>query len=285
MSQLKVGVVGLGLIGGSMARAYSAAGHAVLAHDINTTSLESALSENAICGKLTASNAGECDVIFLAVYPTAAMSWLRVSAPHLSDRTVVIDLCGTKRGICQTCFGMAREYGFRFVGGHPMAGTQYSGFDNSKNGLFRGAPMVIVPENPEDEELLTRVRELLLPVGFGTITVSSAEKHDRIIAFTSQLAHVVSNAYVKSPNAQVHKGFSAGSYKDLTRVAWLNEQMWTELFMENSDYLTQEIDGIIEALSAYRDAMAAGDADRLRALLRDGRLAKERVDRGSEEDV
>ncbi len=285
MSQLKIGVVGLGLIGGSMARAYSAAGHAVLAHDINAASLESALSENAICGKLNADNARECDVIFLAVYPTAAMGWLRVTAPRLAKDTVVIDLCGTKRGICQTCFGMAREYGFRFVGGHPMAGTQYSGFDNSKNGLFRGAPMVIVPEDPTDEELLTRVRELLAPVGFGTITVSSAEQHDRIIAFTSQLAHVVSNAYVKSPNAQVHKGFSAGSYKDLTRVAWLNEQMWTELFMENSDYLTQEINGIIDALCAYRDAMAAGDAGKLRELLREGRLAKERVDRGSEEDV
>lgn len=144
--------------------------------------------------------------------------------------------------------------------------------------------MVIVPEDAEDEALLTRVRELLLPVGFGSITVSTAEKHDRIIAFTSQLAHVVSNAYVKSPNAQVHKGFSAGSYKDLTRVAWLNEQMWTELFMENSDYLTEEIDGIINALTAYRDAMADGDAGRLRELLREGRLAKERVDRGSEDD-
>ncbi len=283
--QLKVGVVGLGLIGGSMARAYSTAGHAVLAHDINKASVDAALAENAICGRLTADSAGECDVIFLAVYPNAAMSWLRVTAPHLSRDTVVIDLCGTKRGICQTCFGMAREYGFSFVGGHPMAGTQYSGFENSKNALFRGAPMVIVPADMTDEALLTRVRELLLPVGFGSITVSTPEMHDRIIAFTSQLAHVVSNAYVKSPNAQVHKGFSAGSYKDLTRVAWLNEQMWTELFMENSDYLTEEINGIINALTAYRDAMAAGDAERLKELLREGRLAKERVDRGSEEDV
>jgi prephenate dehydrogenase len=281
---LKVGVVGLGLIGGSMARAYSAAGHAVLAHDIRAASVESALAENAICGKLTAENAGECDIIFLAVYPAAAMAWLRVSAPHLRKESVVIDLCGTKRGICGTCFAMAREYGFTFIGGHPMAGTQYSGFENSKNELFRGAPMVIVPPENCDENTLTRVRELLAPVGFGQITVSTAEKHDRIIAFTSQLAHVVSNAYVKSPNAQVHKGFSAGSYKDLTRVAWLNEQMWTELFMENSDYLTEEINGIIDALSAYRDAMAEGNAEKLKELLREGRLAKERVDRGSEDD-
>ena len=282
--QLKVGVVGLGLIGGSMARAYSAAGHAVLAHDIRAASVEAALAENAVCGKLTAENAGECDIIFLAVYPAAATAWLRVSAPHLTKDSVVIDLCGTKRGICGACFAMAREYGFTFVGGHPMAGTQYSGFENSKNELFRGAPMVIVPPEGCDENTLTRVRELLAPVGFGQITVSTAEKHDRIIAFTSQLAHVVSNAYVKSPNAQVHKGFSAGSYKDLTRVAWLNEQMWTELFMENSDYLTEEINGIIDALTAYRDAMAEGNAEKLKELLREGRLAKERVDRGSEDD-
>ena len=282
--QLRVGVVGLGLIGGSMARAYSAAGHAVLAHDIRATSVEAALAQNAVCGKLTAENAGECDIIFLAVYPAAATAWLRVSAPHLGKECVVIDLCGTKRGICGTCFAMAREYGFTFVGGHPMAGTQYSGFENSKNELFRGAPMVIVPPENCDENTLTRVRELLAPVGFGQITVSTAEKHDRIIAFTSQLAHVVSNAYVKSPNAQVHKGFSAGSYKDLTRVAWLNEQMWTELFMENSDYLTEEINGIIDALTAYRDAMAEGNAEKLKELLREGRLAKERVDRGSEDE-
>ena len=283
--QLKVGVVGLGLIGGSMARAYSAAGHAVLAHDTDEKTIGLAFAENAICGRLTADNAAECDVIFLAVYPAAAVEWLRGTAPRLPAEALVIDLCGTKRGICENCFAIAREYGFTFVGGHPMAGTQYSGFENSREGMFRGAPMVIVPPEGAGEGLLSRVRELLLPVGFGSITLADAETHDRIIAFTSQLAHVVSNAYVKSPNAQLHKGFSAGSYKDLTRVAWLNEKMWTELFMENRDYLIEEVDGIIRALSAYRDAMEAGDEQTLCALLREGRLAKERVDRGSEDNA
>ena len=276
--QLKVGVVGLGLIGGSMARAYSAAGHAVLAHDISEGALEAALAENAVCGRLTAENVAECDVIFLAIYPRAATAWLRVTAPHLTERSVVIDLCGTKRGICETCFAIAREYSFTFVGGHPMAGTQYSGFENSKDGLFKGAPMVIVPADPKDEALLTRVRELLLPVGFGSITLSTAEKHDRIIAFTSQLAHVVSNAYVKSPQAQVHHGFSAGSYRDLTRVAWLNEHMWCALFLENRDFLAEEIDNIINALGAYKKALDDNDATTLTALLREGRIAKENAD-------
>ena len=280
-----VGIVGLGLIGGSMARAYSAGGHAVLAYDTSEATMQEALAANAICGRLCAENAAGCDVIYLGVYPQAALAWLEQTAPHLTRSSLVIDLCGTKRTICAEGFALAAKHGFTFVGGHPMAGTQFSGFANSRANLFQGAPMVIVPPEGSNEALLSRIRMLLTPVGFGSVTLSTAEEHDRIIAFTSQLAHVVSNAYVKSPNAQVHKGFSAGSYKDLTRVAWLNEQMWTELFMENSDYLTEEIDGIINALTAYRDAMAAGDAKRLKALLREGRLAKERVDQGSEEQA
>ena len=138
--------------------------------------------------------------------------------------------------------------------------------------------MVIVPPTFDDIALLGRVKQLLSPMGFGSITVSTADEHDRMIAFTSQLAHVVSNAYVKSPTARAHKGFSAGSYKDMTRVAWLNENMWTELFLENKEPLLFEIDTIIKSLSEYRDAIAADDADTLRALLRDGRVAKEEID-------
>ena len=282
--QFKVGIVGLGLIGGSMARAYSTAGHVVLAHDIGEEAISEALAANAICGRLTYENAADCDVILLGVYPVAALNWLRAAAPFLTHRSLVLDLCGTKRHVCREGFALAERYGFTFVGGHPMAGTQFSGFKNSRANLFVGAPMVIVPPEGSDEALLSRIRMLLMPVGFGSITLSTAEEHDRIIAFTSQLAHVVSNAYVKSPNAQVHKGFSAGSYRDLTRVAWLNEAMWTELFLENRDYLMEEIDGIAKALIAYRDALAAEDDKALLTLLREGRLAKERVDRAGEED-
>ena len=280
--QYRIGVVGLGLIGGSIARAYSRAGHIIYAFDKNEDVLQQAFAANAACGRLTRENAAACDVIFLAVYPVAALEWLRDIAPSLTENSLVIDLCGTKRGVCRAGFALATEHGFHFVGGHPMAGTQFSGFANSRANLFVGAPMVIVPPASCGEELLSRVRELLMPVGFGSITLANAEQHDRIIAFTSQLAHVVSNAYVKSPNAQVHNGFSAGSYKDLTRVAWLNEHMWTELFLENRDYLGEEIDGIIRALTEYRDALNDNDGERLLALLREGRLAKERVDREQE---
>ena len=195
----------------------------------------------------------------------------------------MIDLCGTKRDVCAACFAIAEQYGFCFVGGHPMAGTQFSGYESSRQGLFQGAPMVLVLPEQDKANARARVRTLLSPIGFGSYAETTAEAHDRVIAFTSQLAHVVSNAYVKSPQAQVYHGFSAGSYRDLTRVAWLNERMWCELFLENRDFLAEEIDGIIKALEAYRQALLENDASTLTALLREGRLAKENADKDGDE--
>ena len=196
----------------------------------------------------------------------------------LPPQAVVIDCCGTKSEICRVGFRLAEEYGFTFVGGHPMAGTQYSGLKHSRATLFKGASMVIVPPVYDDIDFLQRVKDLLAPAQFGRITVTTAEEHDEMIAFTSQMPHLVSNAFIKSPTARRHKGFSAGSYKDLTRVAWLNEQMWTELFLANRDNLIREVDGLIGELGKYREAMATGDAPALRALLAEGRRIKEEVD-------
>jgi prephenate dehydrogenase len=189
-----------------------------------------------------------------------------------------MDCCGTKRVVCQACFPLAKEYGFTYIGGHPMAGTQYSGYKYARANLYKGAPMVLVPPVFDDIELLSRAKELLAPAGFGRFSVTTAEKHDESIAFTSQLAHVVSNAYIKSPTALGHKGFSAGSYKDMTRVAWLNPPMWTELFLENRENLLAELDTIIASLSAYRDALERRDAETLERLLEEGKRRKEEVD-------
>lgn len=138
--------------------------------------------------------------------------------------------------------------------------------------------MILVPKEKEDLFQLSRLRDLLKDAGFGPVTVTTAEKHDEMIAFTSQLAHVVSNAYIKSPTAREHKSFSAGSYRDLTRVAKLNEGMWTELFLDNADNLGRELDCLIDELRAYREALQAGDADRLKQLLKEGRERKEEID-------
>lgn len=275
---MTVGVCGLGLIGGSMAKAYKQSGHTVLGFDRDTAALGYAQLAGIADGVLDDSTIPTCDLIFIALYPIAAVEYLISIAPKVDSKTVVMDLCGTKKEICEVGFDLAAKYCFTFVGGHPMAGTQYSGIKYSKATLFKNAPMVLVPAVYDDIYFLAKIKQLLAPAMFGKISVTTAEEHDRMIAFTSQLAHVVSNAYVKSPTAQNHKGFSAGSYKDMTRVAWLNENMWTELFLENKQPLLDEIDHIIGSLKEYRDAIAADDAETLRSILRDGRIAKEKVD-------
>ena len=275
---MTVGICGLGLIGGSMAKAYKAAGHTVLGYDKNNAALGYSSLAGITDGTLDSTTVADCDLILIALYPQTAVKYLKEIAPLIDKRTVVIDLCGTKKEICTVGFSLANEYGFTFVGGHPMAGTQFSGIKYSKETLFKNAPMVLVPDKCDDIYFLDRIKQLLAPAMFGKITVTTAEEHDAMIAFTSQLAHVVSNAYVKSPTAQNHKGFSAGSYKDMTRVAWLNEYMWSELFLENKEPLLFEIDTIIKSLTEYRDAIAADDGEKLTSLLRDGRIAKEMVD-------
>ena len=275
---MTVGVVGLGLIGGSMAKAYHEASWRVLAYNRNASVLGFAEMTGDVDGALTKDNISVCDLVLLAVYPQACIDYLAQMAPYISEETLVIDCGGTKRVICEACFRLAEQYGFTFVGGHPMAGTHNSGFKYARANLFKGAPMVLVPPRFDDIALLQRVKDVLAPAGFGSFSVTTAEKHDEMIAFTSQLAHVVSNAYIKSPTAGSHKGFSAGSYKDLTRVAWLNPQMWAELFLENRDNLTNELDILIENLRAYRDAMAQEDRDTLIRLLDEGRQRKQEVD-------
>ena len=276
---ITVGIAGLGLIGGSMAKSYKANSDSVVyGFDIDSATVGFAKLSGVIDGELNDDTVKECDVIFVALYPFATIDYMEKIAPLLRKEQIIIDLCGTKKEVCREGFRLAEKYGFTFVGGHPMAGTHFSGFKYSKSEMFKGAPMVIVPPRYDDIAFLDGIKQLLSPAGFGSITVTTAEKHDEVIAFTSQLAHIVSNAYVKSPTAKTHKGFSAGSYKDLTRVAWLNENMWSELFLENREPLISELDCIIENLSKYRDAISDGNKDELRDLLRDGRERKEQID-------
>lgn len=275
---MTVGIVGLGLIGGSFAKAYREAGETVLACNRTEDTLKFAMLSGAVDGELTEENIGSCDLVIIAVFPEAAEAFLRRMAPHIGKKPVVIDACGTKRKICSMCFPIAEEYGFTYIGGHPMAGTHKSGFKYARANLFHNAPMVIVPPSFDDIELLDRVKTLLAPVGFGSISVTTAEKHDELIAFTSQMPHIISNAYIKSPTAAAHKGFSAGSYKDLTRVAWLNPKLWAELFLENRDCILNELNWFIAALEQYRDAVKNDDFETLEKLLDDGRRRKEEVD-------
>ena len=275
---MKVGILGLGLIGGSMARAYAVAGHTVYAADLDESTLSFAMLSGAVHGRLDEETIPACELLLLAIYPGGSAKWLEDNGRLVDSGALVLDLCGIKQEVCKRCFPVARKYGFTFVGGHPMAGSHFSGFKYSRADLYKGAPMVLVPPRFDDIDLLQRVKDALAPCGFGMFSVTTAEEHDRMIAFTSQMPHVLSNAFIKSPTARQHKGFSAGSYKDLTRVAWLNAPMWSELFLENRDNLLFELNTYLDSLTAYRDALEARDGERLTALLEAGKKAKEEVD-------
>ncbi|MBQ2971311.1 MAG: prephenate dehydrogenase/arogenate dehydrogenase family protein [Ruminococcus sp.] len=276
---MNIGVVGLGLIGGSLCKAIKEnTDHAVFGFDKDFSINSYAVMDGSIDAVLDDSNINECDYILLCIYPKATIEFLREKAPFINSKAVVIDCGGIKRAICDECFALSDEFNFNFIGGHPMAGLHHSGYKYSKATLYKDASMILTPKNTDDIVLLEKVTAFIKSIGFSSVTVTTPDKHDEIIAFTSQLAHVVSNAYVKSPQAKVHKGFSAGSYKDLTRVAKLNENMWAELFMENKDNLIFEIEHIINALSQYKEAMENEDTETLKALLKEGSDRKKAID-------
>ena len=275
---MKVGILGLGLIGGSLSRAYAKAGHSVYAYDQDNSILDFAQLAGVVDAPLSNHNIGQCDLLLLAVYTGASIDWLKTNSKFISRSAFVIDCCGMKSEICHHGFALAKQYGFTFVGGHPMAGSHNSGFKYSRSNLFQGAPMVLVPPRFDDPELLQWAKDALEPCKFGSFSVTTAQEHDKMIAFTSQMPHILSNAFIKSPTARNHKGFSAGSYRDLTRVAWLNPSMWAELFLENKENLIFELDTYIENLSAYRRALAEEDAETLISLLEEGKKCKEEVD-------
>lgn len=279
---MKVGVVGLGLIGGSIAKAYKNAGHTVLGFDTDKSILGFACLSNVLDGILDEEAMKSCNLIHIATYPKAAIEFLKQNAARFDRDCMVIDDCGTKRDVCKEGFALAEQYGFTFVGGHPMAGTKFSGYKYSRASMFSGASMIIVPPRFDDIELYDHIKHMLAAMDLKRIVFTTAEDHDQMIAFTSQMAHVVSNAFVKSPSAQRHKGYSAGSFRDLTRVAWLNENMWTELFIENKEFLVDEIDILIKNLEQYKTAIENDDADTLREILRQGRIAKEMCEKAED---
>lgn len=276
---MNIGIAGLGLIGGSMAKALSKkTNNRIFGFDINNDVVEEAISRNVISRKLTGDNVSHCDLIIIALYPEAAIDFVKKYADRISKDAIVMDCCGVKRIVCDVLTPLSQEYGFTFIGAHPMAGLHMSGFAYSSEDMFKNASLVLCPDENVKNEKVYILKGLFADVGFTNIQIATPEEHDRIIAFTSQLCHVVSNAYVKNNAALLHKGFSAGSYRDLTRVAKLNENMWTELFLENKDYLAEELDELISNLVKYKEAIVNGDPETLRALLRDGRIRKETID-------
>ena len=282
---MAVGIVGLGLIGGSFAKALKAGGEDVFAWDKDVDVMKLALADS-VNEELNAENLGKCELIILATYPKHLVSWLEENAKNIDSKTIVIDVSGTKREICKQCFKIASENNFTFVGAHPMAGTQYSGYAHAKADMFSGAPMILVSDpNMQDMKrviAIDKIQSILKPCKFGFYTQTTAEHHDHVIAYTSQLAHVVSSSYANNPLALEHDGFSAGSWKDLTRVAWLNPKMWSELFLENADYLSDVIAITIDNLKRCKKAIDDNDKEALEEFLSEGDAIKKKSEQKKE---
>ncbi len=276
---MKIGIVGLGLMGGSLAKAISfGTDHTVWGTNRSPEAVQKALFTGAVEKELTTADLSLCDLVIVSLYPEASVNYIMENAKGFKSGAIVMDISGVKRFVCDALYDVAHKNDFVFIGAHPMAGLHLSGFEHSTAKIFNNSSLILTPYEDTPKEKVELLKELFLKIGFTNIQMSTPDEHDKIIAFTSQLAHVVSNAYVKSPNAVVHKGFSAGSYKDLTRVAYLNESMWAELFLENRDNLINEIDSIVGNLVQYKEALVNEDREKLEMLLRDGKILKEKID-------
>ena len=272
---MNVGIIGLGLIGGSMAKSIKArTGHTVWGIDLDHETMTMARMCGAIDAPLTDENLPQCDLVMIALRPQAIIDWVTAHADKLSQGAILVDLCGVKRTVVNALAPIAEARGFSYIGGHPMAGKERGGFVGATDDLYAGASMILTPDDRTDLPLLETLKAFFLDLGFATLTFSTPEEHDRIIAYTSQLAHITSSSYIKSPEAQRRRGFSAGSFQDMTRVARLDEDMWTELFLDDADYLTDEVEELVSHLNEYLDALKRRDAEKLHALLKDGREKK-----------
>lgn len=276
---MNIAVVGMGLIGGSFARTIKhKTEHTVFGADANMQALYQARLVGAIDDILDDEKLSSCEMVIIALYPQAAIDWLAANAGHIAKTAIVTDTCGVKQAVCSGCHAIAQEYGFCYIGGHPMAGVEHSGFDHSRCNMFENASIVLTPLNGVPIAEVDRLKKFMQTLGFTKTVITDPAEHDRMIAYTSQLAHVVSSAYVQSPCALGHKGFSAGSYRDMTRVATLNEDMWTELMLDNYEPLAEQLDALVERLQEFSVVIKARNKDRLHTMLRAGREQKAQAD-------
>lgn len=273
---MNIGIVGMGLIGGSLAKTIKLrTEHKVLACDIDLQTILQAQLMDAMDEELDDRNLPACDVVLVALYPAAIVEWISDHASLFKPGALVIDCGGVKQEICRPLAPLAKACGWHFIGGHPMAGREFSGFKYAKDDLFDNASMILTPMGDEAPELLQQARDFFMDLGFRRVQFTTPRTHDEMIAYTSQLAHIVSSAYVKTPLARRHKGFSAGSFADMTRVARLNEGMWTELFFDNREALLPEVESLVTRMTEYRDALRDNDRETMERLLREGREIKE----------
>lgn len=272
---MKILVVGLGLIGGSICKALKKyTTHYVVGCDINHDIEFAALRDVAVDEEFRGSFSG-FDLIITSLFPEQTEIFLNENICRFDKTTLITDVCGIKGDFSKRVKALADANNMRYIGVHPMAGKEFGGYSNSNADLFQHANFIIAPFEDSSDEDTELLRGLASEIGAGKIVITSPENHDKMIAYTSQLAHIVSSAYVKSPELGLECGFSGGSFQDMTRIATMNEKMWTDLFMQNRDNLIFELDTLIENLNKYSHALRFGDSDELLALIAEGRRLKE----------
>lgn len=273
---MKIAIVGLGLIGGSLCKAFSAkTSHKCYGIDTDLITIQAAIHDGAILKAISTEELLEMDLTIVCLHPKQTVEFILANKKNFKEGSVVADSCGVKGSIVSAVSAELEKEQVYFIGCHPMAGREFSGYDYSLPTLFEKASLIITPNGSTPAFLVETVKDTAAALGFGKVVVSTPEEHDRTIAFTSQLAHVVSNAYIKSPTLRNQSGFSAGSFQDLTRVAKLNEDMWTDLFIMNKCALLDEINILLGNLEKYKQAIENEDSDTLKELLREGRILKE----------
>lgn len=274
---MNIAIVGLGIIGGSLAKAFTKyTSHTVMGMNRSAATADRALRDGSIHKIATLDNLCEADIVYMCTYPHHIASFVEENAARFKKGCIVTDVCGIKTEICSTLTDICEKNGLEFVGSHPMAGKEKFSYDASDAELFHGASYIIVPCKASQDSVDT-VRRLALEIGFGMIRITTPEEHDRMIAFTSQVPHVLACSYVLSPCCPNHVGFSAGSYRDVSRVAAINENLWTDLFLSNREPLITELDILIENLSEMRNAIGENDPEKLREMLKSSRLIKEKL--------
>ncbi|MDE7098707.1 MAG: prephenate dehydrogenase [Ruminococcus sp.] len=272
---MKILVVGLGLIGGSICKAlkkYTA--HYVVGCDINHDIEYSALRDVAIDREHDGSFSG-FDLIIMSLFPDATEKFLNENIKKFDKNTLITDVCGIKGEFSARVKALADSENMRYIGIHPMAGKEFGGYHNSSADLFQKANFIVAPFEDSAEDDVELLKNFAKEIGAGKIVVTSPENHDKMIAYTSQLAHIVSSAYVKSPELDLECGFSGGSFQDMTRIATMNERMWTDLFMQNRENLLYELDTLIENLICYKEALEKSDNQAMLELIAEGRQLKE----------
>ena len=273
---MKILVAGMGLIGGSICKAVHAyTDHSVYGWNRSQKTLQKALAEHAIDG-IVQDDCSHFDLIIVCLYPDLVREWVKKYIKTISAGTIIIDVSGVKTDLPEEMTKLCAEYQVSYLSTHPMAGKEHAGFDVSDEGLFQGANFIITPLENTPKHVIAEVKNFAHQIGFRRFVITTPEMHDRMIAYTSQLAHVVSSAYVQSPVLELESGFSGGSFHDMTRIATMNEDMWTGLFMENKASLMQEIDILIANLQKYKTALSENDEKAVYDLIQDGRFKKEK---------